>query len=117
MQLEKRTVGDVAIVKVTGRITLEDIPEAMLHETVRGLVERGHRKVVVDLAAVPFVDSAGLGELVRTNSLVKNRGGALKVSGATHRIREMFVLTRLTKVLGLYDHESEALDSFGAKES
>ena len=117
MQLEKRTIGDVAIVKVTGRLTLEEIPEAMLHETVRALVERGHRKVLVDLAAVPYVDSAGLGELVRTNSLVKNRGGALKVSGPTHRIREMFVLTRLTKVLGIYDHESEALDSFGARQA
>lgn len=89
MQVEKRTVGDVAILKVTGNITLGQIPEAMLHETVRGLVDRGHRRVVVDLAAVPLVDSAGLGELVRTNALLKNRGGALKLAGATHRLREM----------------------------
>jgi anti-sigma B factor antagonist len=81
---------------------------------VRSLAQQGHRKVLVDLAAVSFVDSAGLGELVQASSTAKNHGGALKLASPTSRLREMLVLTRLTSVLGVYDDEAQAIASFGA---
>ena len=113
MQLEERMVGDVAIVTVTGEITLKQSRNAMLHDKVRSLVQRGHKHVLVDLAGVSFVDSAGLGELVQTNSTMKNHGGALKLFSPTSRLRELLVLTRLTTVLGMYEDEAQALASVG----
>ena len=114
MQLEERTVGDVAIVRVTGEITLKKSREAILHEKVRSLIQQGHRKVVVDLAGVSYIDSAGLGELVQTQSTVKNHGGSLKLASPTTRLRDLLVLTRLRTVLRVYDDETKALESFAA---
>lgn len=112
MQLEERMVGDVAIVTVTGELTLKKSRTTMLHDKVRSLVQQGRKKVLVDLAGVSFVDSAGLGELVQTNSTAKNHGGSLKLFSPTSRLRELLVVTRLTTVLGVYDDEAQALASF-----
>jgi anti-sigma B factor antagonist len=112
MELEERVVGDVVIVKVTGDITLKKSRNTMVHDKVRSLVQQGHKKVLVDLAAVSYVDSAGLGELVQTNSTAKNHGGAIKLFGPSARLRELLVVTRLTTVLGVYDDEAQALASF-----
>jgi anti-sigma B factor antagonist len=114
MQLDERMVGDVAVVTVTGEMTLKQNRGTLLHDKVRSLAQQGHRKVLVDLAAVSFVDSAGLGELVQASSTVRNHGGALKLASPTSRLREMLVLTRLTSVLGVYDDEAQAIASFGA---
>src|SRR5262245_11220984 len=115
MQFEERIVGDVAVVTVTGELTLKKSHSTMLHDKIRALVQQGHRKVVVDVAGVSFVDSAGLGELVQTHSMIKNHGGALKLSGPTSRLRELLVLTRLTTLLGVYDDDQKAVASFGAQ--
>lgn len=115
MLFEERTVGDVAIVRVTGDITLSKSRNGMLHEKVRRLIEQGHRKVLVDLAAVSYVDSAGLGELVQANSTVKNHGGSLRLFSPTSRMRELLMLTRLTTILRVYDDEAQAVESFAAK--
>lgn len=112
MHLEECTVGDIAVVRVTGEITLKKSREAVLHDKVRSLIQNGRRKVIVDLAGVDYIDSAGLGELVQTQSTVKNHGGLLKLSSPTTRLRELLVLTRLTTVLGLYDDELQAVRSF-----
>jgi anti-sigma B factor antagonist len=114
MQFEERTVGDVVILKITGDITLKHSRGAMLHDKVRAVAEQGHKKVLLDLAGVSFVDSAGLGELVQSNSTIRNRGGALKLSNPSAHLREMLTLTRLTTVLSLHDDEAAALASFGA---
>ena len=113
MHLEERTIGSVAIVKVSGEITLKKSRNAMLHEHVRGLIQQGRTNVIVDLAGVSYIDSAGLGELVQSHSTVKNHGGALKLLNPTSRLRELLVLTRLTTVLRTYDDEVQALESFG----
>ena len=65
MQLEERVVEDIFIVKITGEITLKKRGDAMLHEKIRSLLRQGHRKLLIDLAGVSYVDSAGLGELVQ----------------------------------------------------
>ncbi len=117
MQLEERMVGDVAIVKVTGEITLKQSRKALLHDMVRSLAQRGHKHVLVDLAEVSYVDSAGLGELVQTNSTLKNHGGALKLFSPTSRMRELLVLTKLTTVIGTFDDEAQALVSIASPQA
>ncbi len=115
MQIEERTAGDVVIVKVSGEITLKKNRNITLHEKVRGLVEQGHHKVLIDLGNVSYVDSAGLGELVQASSTVKNHGGSLKLFSPTSRLRELLTITRLTTILGIYDDEAQALASYGQK--
>jgi anti-sigma B factor antagonist len=117
MRLEERLVGNVVIVSVTGEITLKKTNDGTLYEKARSLVQQGHRNVLVDLAGVSFVDSAGLGELVQTSSMMRNGGGSLKLVNATPRFRELLVLTRLTSVFGVYDDEAQAVASFGPSAS
>ena len=114
MHFEERTIGDIAIVSVVGEITLKKSRNAMLLDRVRHLVQRGHRKVLINLSGVSFVDSAGLGELLQTQSALKTHGGALKLSSPTSRLRDLLVLTRLTTVLRVYEDEAQALESFTA---
>ena len=114
MELEKRVVGDVAILAVTGEITLKKNGDALLNDNMRHLIEQGHSKVLVDLSGVSYIDSAGLGELVQAHSTIRNHGGSMKVFRPTPRLRELLVLTRLTTVFGMYDDEATALASFGS---
>jgi len=114
MQLEQRFVGDVAIVKITGEIKLGKGNDVVLPDNVSGLMKGGYRKVLVDLAGVSYVDSAGLGQIVQAHAAAKSQGGSLKVFSPTTRLRDLLVLTRLTTVVGMYDNEAQALASYGA---
>jgi anti-sigma B factor antagonist len=114
MQLEQRVVGDVAIVKVTGDITLNKGGDVLLKDKVQSLLQQGHTKLVLDLSAVSYVDSAGLGELVQAYATTKNRGGALKLHGLGKRLRDLLVVTKLLTVFDTYETEAEAVASFGA---
>ena len=96
MQLEE-IVQDVVIVKITGEITLKKRGDAMLHDAVRSLIGRGHKKVLIDLAAVSYVDSAGLGELVQAHSITRNGGGSLRLFNPTKRLHDLLVVTDLVK--------------------
>ena len=80
---------------------------------------RGHTRVLVDLAGVSYIDSAGLGELVRSHSTIRNLGGSLKLFNPTKRLRDLLLVTQLATVFGEYDYEGEtqALASFGAHQA
>jgi anti-sigma B factor antagonist len=97
---------------VSGEITLKKNRGTILHDKVRGLLQQGHRRVLIDLAEVSYVDSAGLGELVQANSTAKNLGGSMKLFSPSSRLRELLVVTRLTSLLGVYDDEAQALASY-----
>ena len=114
MQLEERFAGNVAIVRVTGDITLNKGGDVMLKDKVQSLIQQGHKNLLIDLSAVSYVDSAGLGQLVQTYATAKNRGGALKLLNVTKRLRDLFVVTKLLTVFETYDSEADALASFGA---
>ena len=112
MQLEERIVQDVVIVKITGEITLKKRGDALLHDKVRSLVQQGHTKLLIDLAAVSYVDSAGLGELVQAHSITRNGGGSLRLFSPTKRLHDLLVVTDLVKLFDKYDDEAQALASF-----
>ena len=78
------------------------------------MVEAGHNKLLIDLTEVPYVDSAGLGELVRTYTAVNRSGGQLKLLGLAKRIKDVLALTKLLTVFEIFETEEEALDSFSA---
>ena len=114
MQLDERVIGDVVVVVVNGDITLNHGGDAQLKDKVRSLMERGHRKLVVDLAGVSYVDSAGLGELVQAHATIKTKGGSLKLTRPAKRLKDLLTITRLITVFECYDREVDAIDSFSA---
>ena len=113
MQLEQRIVGNVAIVKVTGDITLNKGGDVLLKDKVQSLLQQGQKNLLIDLAEVSYVDSAGLGELVQAYATSKNRGGSLKLMNVTRRLRDLLVVTKLLTVFETFDSEATALSSFG----
>ena len=113
MQIDQRIVGNVAIVKVTGDITLNKGGDVLLKDKVQSLLQQGHKNLLLDLAEVSYVDSAGLGELVQAYATTKNRGGVLKMAHVTKRLRDLLVVTKLLTVFETFDSEASALASFG----
>ena len=113
MQIEQRTIGDVVILDLKGKITLGEGDE-LLKDKVNNLVNQGQRKIILNLADVPYVDSAGLGEIVRTYTTVSRQGGSLKLLSLTKRITDLLSITKLLTVFETFDTESEAVKSFSA---
>ena len=113
MQIEERAVGDVVVLDLKGRVTLVDGDE-LLKDKVNSLVNQGHRKIILNLADVPYIDSAGLGEIVRTYTTVSRQGGSLKLLNLTKRISDLLAITKLLTVFETFDTENEAIKSFQA---
>jgi anti-sigma B factor antagonist len=115
MELEQRIVGDVAIVTVTGDITLNREGNVLLKDKLQSLLHQGYKNLLLDLSGVSYVDSAGLGEMIHAYVSTKNRGGSLRLLHLTKRIRDLLVVTKLLTVFDAYESEADALASFGAK--
>ena len=113
MQIDERSVGDVMVLDVKGKVTLGEGDE-MLKDKVNSLVNQGHKKIVLNLAEVPYIDSAGLGEIVRTYTTVSRQGGNLKLVNLTKRITDLLSITKLLTVFETFDSEPDALKSFQA---
>ena len=113
MQIVERTAGDVLILDVKGRITLGEGDE-LLKDKVNSLLNQGLKKIILNLAEVPYIDSAGLGEIVRTYTTVSRQGGNLKLLSLTKRITDLLSITKLLTVFETFDSENEAVQSFSA---
>ena len=113
MQIEERAVGDVMVLDLKGKVTLGEGDE-LLKDKVNSLVNQGHKKIVLNLADVPYIDSAGLGEIVRTYTTVSRQGGSLKLLNLTKRITDLLSITKLLTVFETFDSENEAVRSFSA---
>lgn len=113
MQIEERAVGDVTVLDLKGRVTLGEGDE-LLKDKVNSLINQGRRKLVLNLAEVPYIDSAGLGEIVRTYTTVSRQGGSLKLLSLTKRITDLLSITKLLTVFEYFDSEDEAVKSFSA---
>jgi anti-sigma B factor antagonist len=113
MQIDQRSVGDVVVLDLKGKITLGEGDE-LLKDKVNSLVNQGHRKIVLNLADVPYIDSAGLGEIVRTYTTVSRQGGSLKLLNLTKRITDLLSITKLLTVFETFESENEAVRSFSA---
>jgi anti-sigma B factor antagonist len=99
--LEVQERGDVAVLAVSGEVDVATVPR--LREQLHGLVASGTPRIVVNLDAVDFLDSTGLGVLVGALKRVRNNGGELALVCTSPRIRKVFEVTGLTKVFSLYD--------------
>ena len=111
MQIEQRAVGPVMILDLKGKITLGEGDE-VLKDKINSLILQGHKKMLLNLADVPYIDSAGLGEIVRTYTTVSRQGGQLKLVNLTKRITDLLMITKLLTVFETFDNEQEALKSY-----
>ena len=111
MQIEERVVNDVTILDLKGKITLGDGDE-ILKDKINSLVLQNRRRILLNLGEVPYIDSAGLGEVVRTYTTVSRQGGQLKLVNLTKRITDLLTITKLLTVFETFESEPEALKSF-----
>jgi anti-sigma B factor antagonist len=111
MQINERTVNDIKILDLDGRLTMDDGAE-LLRDKVKSIVFQGNTKVILNLARVPYMDSGGLGELVRCSLAAQKANGAVKMIGLTSRITDLLTITKLLNVFDTFDSEQEAIASF-----
>jgi anti-sigma B factor antagonist len=111
MTITERKVGDVTILDVEGKILLGE-GDVQLKRKIDELIERKETKLLLNLANVPYMDSGGLGEIVRSYTTVKRANGELKLLNATKRISDLLTITKLITVFEIFEDESEAVKSF-----
>ena len=113
MQIEERSAGDVTILDIKGRMTMGEGDE-LLKDKINSLLLQGRKKIVLNLGDVPYIDSAGLGEIVRTYTSVSRQNGSLKLVNLTKRITDLLSITKLLTVFETYDSEADAVRSFSS---
>jgi anti-sigma B factor antagonist len=111
MKIVERQVGDVIVLDLHGKILIGEGDDA-LRDAVSKLVEAGKKKILLNLADVPYVDSAGLGEIVRCYTTVSRKGGKLKLINLTKKIQDLLSITKLLTVFETYDSEADGVKSF-----
>ena len=111
MNIAERSVSDVTVLDLQGKMTLGEGDE-LLKDKINSLLANGKKKLVLNLEGVPYIDSAGLGEIVRTYTTVSRQGGSLKLLNLTKRIEDLLAITKLLTVFETYDTEQEAVKSF-----
>ena len=111
VKLTTRQVGDVTVVDAVGRITLGE-GASTFREKVRELAGGGHKKMLLNLAEVSYIDSSGIGEMVSGFTTVANQGGQLKLLNLTKRVKDLLQITKLYTVFEVFDDEAAAVRSF-----
>jgi anti-sigma B factor antagonist len=106
-----RELGDAIVVDIVGRLALAD-GTAAVRDVMRSLADQGKKHIVLNLAAVNFVDSSGLGELVRTHASIRSHGGQLKLVNPSKHVHDLLKMTKLDRVLDIEQDEASALNSF-----
>jgi anti-sigma B factor antagonist len=112
MQVQKRHHNDVCILEFVGSILMKQGGDE-LRNAVAALLFDGKKKLVLNLGRVTHMDSAGLGDIVQCRALAERQGGALKIANLTKGVRDLLAITKLVTVFETFDHEEDAVTSFG----
>jgi anti-sigma B factor antagonist len=111
MKANTRQLDGVTIVDLSGRITLGE-GSVLLRDTVRDLISKGNKKILLNLGEVNYIDSSGIGELVSAFTTVRNQGGELKLLRLTKKVHDLLQITKLYTVFEVNDDETTAIKSF-----
>ena len=111
MRIAEEHIGDVTVLRLTGRLELED-GDLIFRDAVNRLVAAGHVKIVLDFKDLTRIDSAGIGMLVSKYLSARQRGGTIKLLHLTRNSDHLMDITRLGTVFEIYDDEQAALRSF-----
>ena len=113
LRITERDVSGVSVLHLEGRIVLGDESNAF-RERFKGLMAAGKKKIVLNLANVTYIDSAGLGTLVATFNNARSQGATLKLAGLGSKSKEVVQLARLMTFFDIFDSDSAAVASFSA---
>ena len=111
MKTSTRQVDGVTIVDCSGRITLGE-GSVILRDTVRELLAKGQKKILLNLGEVTYIDSSGIGELVSAFTTTRKEGGELKLLKLTKKVHDLLQITKLYTVFDVQDDEAAAVKSF-----
>ena len=112
LSIVERESGDVTILELSGQILLDD-GDLAIRQRVHDLADRGRTKLVVNLAAVTYIDSAGVGMLAGKLKTLRERGGDLKLLNLTSRGQRLFGMMKLHLMFETFDDEAMAVKSYG----
>lgn len=112
MKIAERQIGDVTIIDLQGKIMFGDGDEA-LRDAVNQAIESGKSRIILNMAEVPYVDSAGLSELVRSYVALSKSAGRLKLLDLSKKVQDLLTITKLVTVFEAFDSEEAAVKSFG----
>ena len=111
MKLSIKKVKDIVVMDVDGKIVLGD-GDVEIKQAVDDLLQKGHKSMILNMAKVPYLDSAGLGEIMRCFTALRRDGGNFKLVSPNQRIIDLLSITKLLNVFDIYDSESAAIKSF-----
>ena len=111
MKASTRQVDGVTIVDLSGRITLGE-GSVVLRDSIKDLLAKGQKKILMNLGDVNYIDSSGIGELVSAYTTVKNQGGELKLLNLTKKVHDLLQITKLYTVFDVKDDEAAAIGAF-----
>ena len=111
MKASTRQVDGITVVDLSGRITLGE-GSVVLRDTVRDLLAKGEKRLLLNLGDVTYIDSSGIGELVSAFTTVRNQGGELKLLNLTKKVHDLLQITKLYTVFDVKDDETAAISSF-----
>lgn len=118
LEYKSRQQGDVTILDLSGRISVGEAlafgpgSGLVLGQLIRELAEKGQKRVLLNLKDVKYIDSSGVGDLVRSATSLRRQGGDLKLLSPAPMVLEILQITRLDRVLDIKDDESLAVQSF-----
>jgi anti-anti-sigma factor len=113
MKFSSRQVANVVIIDIEGKILLGD-GDVEIKQAVDEHLAQGRKKVILNLAKVPYIDSAGLGEIIRCYTAIRKSGGDLKLLAPNPRLVDLLGVTKLVNVFDWYSDETSALESFSS---
>src|SRR5262245_2513587 len=114
MEIAERTIGDVTVLDLSGRLVAGD-GDDVLRDAVDRLAQIGCRKLLLNLKAVPYIDSGGLGVLVSKYCTLRKRDGQLKLCNLTPRTARVLDITKLSAVFGSFTSEADGVKSFSER--
>jgi anti-sigma B factor antagonist len=111
MKINSREIDGAVILDLNGRLVVGE-GTILLREQVRALISKGQKKILLNLQAVPYIDSSGLGELVSAFTAARKEGGDLKLLNLAQKVHGLLQITKLYTVFEVYDDEEVAFCSF-----
>lgn len=114
LKIDTRQIDGVTVVDVTGRIVLGE-ETAFFRQTIRDTLARGDRKILLNLGGVPYIDSAGIGELAAAFMAVRREGGELKLLNLTKKVHDVVQIVKLGSIFEICNSETAALQAFASQ--
>ena len=111
LSIVSRSMDGVTILDLSGRITLGE-DSVQVRNTIRDLIGKGQKNILLNMGNVNYIDSAGLGELVSAYTTATNQAASVKLLSLTKKVKDLLQLTKLYTVFDVFDDEASALSSY-----